>query len=783
MIHMRWIRLACVVLFVVGFAWAPVVIGASAVEELTKRMPDDVIAFAGTSGGDVLKGDFEKTALGRIWNDQGVRTFYQSIKKELLAKAVEESGDPNVSEKVDLVLKYVQLALSRPIVIGAAQVPVEDGPPIGGFAILDAGSRKAEFTAMLSKLEAMAGEDGIADKEIGDLKLRGPKDSDVPVYWGWVDNCFVIGLNDAKGAAVKYLSQPRSVTSASLAKVPGSGDALVITADVQRVRQLVGSIIREESGDEDANLFTSVVKSLGFNDVKACCIRAGFAGPDVVVNALLEAPTPATGVFANCKPIDPAWFGAVDVRAVTASAVNWDLAGLYDTIMNAVKTALPDEVEDIQQGIGEFESEAKLRIREELLASLAGPMVSYTLPAGAMVEAPMGGLVIAAKLKDAQAFEKAMTALGEFIVPQAEGMLQISEQKQDDGRTVHVWTIAPVAMMGLMPTWSVSGDHVVIASGVELCNLGVNQLASKGADGKSLLDAEGYKKVAAGLPQSLSSLSYVDSAVQFKQVMTQAQQFWPMATMLAMQQGVKLPAMLPSLTHIIKDLGPSVDYCYAAPDGLRSLYRGPGIEVSLATVAGGVAGVGVAMPALARAREQARTVASMSNLKQLGLAVIMYADDHDGKTPSDLEQAKPYYRDSKILESPRKPDWFDGPSYIYIPDQTTAGNVAGNIVAYENPEFGMDKVLVLFLDGHVEAMDHDRFQSELEATYERLGREMPGEESEEEVVESEEEEDAEDEDESEEEEESEEESDDEEESEDEEETEEPTTGIAIWQLP
>jgi len=82
------------------------------------------------------------------------------------------------------------------------------------------------------------------------------------------------------------------------------------------------------------------------------------------------------------------------------------------------------------------------------------------------------------------------------------------------------------------------------------------------------------------------------------------------------------------------------------------------------------------------------------------------------------------------LKSPRKPSWFDGPSYIYIPDQIVKGN-PGNIVAYENPEFGMDRVLALFLDGHVEAMDYDRFQSELEATYERLGREMPGQESEE----------------------------------------------------
>jgi len=725
MIQMRWIRLACVVLLVCGSAWAPAAMGASAAEELTKRLPDGVIAFVGTSGGDALKADFEKTALGRIWNDQGVQTFCQSIKTELMAKAKEKSGDPNVAQKVDMVVDCLRLALSRPIVLGVAQVPVEEGPPVAAFAILDSGDRQPALAALVSKLEAMAGQDQIVDKEVGSLKLRGPEDSDFPVYWGWAGSRFVVALNDSQGAAVKYLSQPRSAPPASLGRVPGTDDALVINADIQKALQLAGSIIRKESGEKDADTFTTVLGKLGLADVKGFCARAGFAGPDVVVQAMLEMPTPGTGVFAASKPIDPAWFGAVDARAVTASAGNWNPAVVYDTVLGALKTALPEsDYAHIQEGIAGVESELKLRIRDELLGSMAGPMISYSLPAGTMAEAPMGGAVVAAKLDNAQVFEKSMTALGEFISAQAGGMLQIGSQQRDDGRTVHVWTIAPVAMMGVMPTWSIANDHVVIASNTPLCDLGVKQLVSKGADGKSLLDAEGYKKVAAGLPASLSSLSYVDSAVQLTQVMTQVQQMWPMATMLAAQQGFKLPMMLPSLAHIAKDMGPSIDYCQVTPDGMRSLYRGPGVEISLAAVAGGAVGAGIALPAMARTREQARTVASMSNLKQVGLALHTYAEDHDDKFPSDLDQLGRYLGNAKVLQSPHKPKDFDGPSYIYIPDQSLDG-YPGNIVAYENPEFAGDEIVTLFLDGHVEKMPQDRFRSELDATYERLDRKKP----------------------------------------------------------
>jgi len=133
------------------------------------------------------------------------------------------------------------------------------------------------------------------------------------------------------------------------------------------------------------------------------------------------------------------------------------------------------------------------------------------------------------------------------------------------------------------------------------------------------------------------------------------------------------------------------------------------------------------MPALARARQQAKNVVSMNNLKQLGLSVIMYADDHDGKLPDNLEQAKQYYGNPKVLESPLKPKGFAGPSYIYVNNGQSMKikSPARQIVIYENPKYCKDTINAVFLDGHVERMKRDRFRESLEATYKQLGREMP----------------------------------------------------------
>ncbi|MGE5295200.1 MAG: H-X9-DG-CTERM domain-containing protein [Solirubrobacterales bacterium] len=727
MVPVRWGRLAGVVLFVISVTQGPAAFGASAVEELTKRMPDDVVAFIGTSGSDVLKGDFEKTLIGRIWNDPGVRTFYQSIKFEVLAKAQQETGDAAFPKKVDDVLGTIRLALSRPVVIGAAQVPVEEGPPVAGFVILDAGDRKAELETAVSRLEAIIGRDNIVGQTIDSFVLRASGVlNPMPLYWGWIDNHFVVVVNDAKGVAVKYLSRPRSKPHTSLGKAPDNGDALVVAADLQKARQLIGSTILSDSGKEDADAFASVLKGLGLADAKGFIARAGFAGPDLTVQAVLETPASAAGLFSLYKPLDPGCLAVVDARAVTAGAANCDFAALYDAILGVVKSISPeDDYPAAQKAISRFESEAKLRIREGLLASLAGPMVFYSLPSGAVMEMPRGGAAVIAKLKDAPLFEKTMVALGTLAASKAKGAFQPSEEKRDAGRVVHVWVIPPLAMMGMTPTWSIVKDQAVIGFSTEMHDLAVQRLVSSDASTKSLLAVEGYRKTAAELPKNLTRLTYIDSQVRFSQSMMQLRQAWPMITMMTTRTGLRLPAAMPPLTQVTREMKPSLRYSYWASDGLHMTYRGPGIEVGQMDVNKTALGMGILMPALARVRQLSFRMTSGTNLVGIGKACQSYAAHHDGKLPPDLKTlVTEADLPAKFLESKLKPKDFAGPSYIYISGQSASMD-RQNVVAYDNPEFCTEGVNVLFLDGHVEFMRPKEFRLTLEATCKRLNRPMP----------------------------------------------------------
>jgi len=697
----------------------------SAAEKLLTMMPDDVVGFVATSGGDDLKPAFEKTIMSRIWNDAGVITFREAIKKELMAKAAQEMAELN-DTGVDLIEGIIRQVTARPLVIGVAQKDTAQGPPLYGFAILDAGPRKAEMAASLAKLESFADEGDIVEIEIGSAKLHGPKDpGDVPGYWGWVGNYFVFAVNDGKGLALKYVQGNNSRPApACLQNVPGTGDALVVHFNREKVFNILGMIAGMEGGqgEEEFAAIKAAIRELGLNNIKSFTERVGFDGPDIVGNCFMEMPQPRTGIFANFKTINLSMFDMADPGAISATAVNCDIAGIYDTVMKTARNVIGDDFSEVEQGIAAIEAELNFKIRQGLLESLSGPMLFYVLPGGVTMQSPQGGFVIIAKLKDAKLWEDSLTALGKFAAEKSEGMVQVSSQVQE-GRTVYTWAVMPLAMAQVMPSWTVVGDQVVVGSNPALLTSAVSQINS---GTNSIRSTDGFSKVTAKLPADLLSFKYGDSKLQFTQLTTALQQFWPMATMFASNAGVKLPFVLPQLSHIAQDMGPSCQYSWFDAQGLRSYYRGAGIEPTLGAVAGGAVGAGILMPALARARQQARNAVSMSNLKQLGLAVIMYADDHDGTLPENFEQAKKYYGNSKVLESPLKPKDFDGPSYIYVSGHTMkAESPARQIVIYENPEYCQDTINALFLDGHVERMPQDRFRETLEATYKQLGREMP----------------------------------------------------------
>ena len=547
---------------------------SSPVEKLVSGTPDGVMGFIATSGGDHIKTAFDKTVTARLWRDPGVQSFIEALEKGLMGKITGGSDNAEAAPVIDMVRGYIRLALKRPVVIGVAQKQTQDGPPIYGFAMLEAGPRKSEIVSAVTNLEAMIGVDNIVDVQVGSLTMHGPKDpGGVPGYWGWNGDHFIISVNDATGLAMKNLKGDGSQALSQIQKVSEGGDALVIHINKDKIFGLLEMIAKMEGGEEEFGAIKSVIKELGLDNLKSLTARVGFDGKDTVSGSLLEIPAPRTGLFTHLKTIDLEMFDAVDAGAMAASAINIDMGGLYDTIFKAIKTVAGEDFAEVEQGIAAIEEQLQIKIRDGLLKSLEGPMVVYSMPASPSTGSPQGAFAIVAKLRDAKAWEQSLTALGQFAAAASEGMVQVSSQPQGD-KTVHTWTVLPLAMAQVMPTWCVVGDKVVIASNPTFMTSGINQLDS---GTKSIRSTEGFKKATANLPGNLISFRYNDTKTQFNQTMMAMQQFWPMVTMYAQKAGFKLPVVLPNLSHIAEYMGPSYEYSWFDNQGIRSRSRAVGL--------------------------------------------------------------------------------------------------------------------------------------------------------------------------------------------------------------
>ena len=145
--------------------------------------------------------------------------------------------------------------------------------------------------------------------------------------------------------------------------------------------------------------------------------------------------------------------------------------------------------------------------------------------------------------------------------------------------------------------------------------------------------------------------------------------------------------------------------------------------------------ISVVLPGMCRSREGANRVKCASNMKQIGLAAMMWAQDHGGRFPDDLDTIVTRYDlPAAVFNCPSSPDSpaqgataglmmedLHKPghlSYVYVGKGLTTASPVDAVVMYELPRnhnggdmgvtsgFGdkpmSDGMNVLFVDGHVE---------------------------------------------------------------------------------
>jgi prepilin-type processing-associated H-X9-DG protein len=108
--------------------------------------------------------------------------------------------------------------------------------------------------------------------------------------------------------------------------------------------------------------------------------------------------------------------------------------------------------------------------------------------------------------------------------------------------------------------------------------------------------------------------------------------------------------------------------------------------------------------AYAKAKDQAKRIASMSNVRQLLMAILMYSNDHRGHLPPNLAALTKYINNEEVFRNPRQPERKQGYTYVKPAEAriTQIKRPSERIVVYEALDEWKGGVTVGFLDGHVE---------------------------------------------------------------------------------
>ena len=111
------------------------------------------------------------------------------------------------------------------------------------------------------------------------------------------------------------------------------------------------------------------------------------------------------------------------------------------------------------------------------------------------------------------------------------------------------------------------------------------------------------------------------------------------------------------------------------------------------------------LPALSKAREKAETISCISNMKQIGLGIIIFADDNKDilpKTDDCKEKIFEYVGDEKCFHCPASAS--SGDSYRFFVNGEKLSNIkktSATIIAVCTSTHSNNTVNVLFADGHV----------------------------------------------------------------------------------
>lgn len=719
--------------------WASAVSAA----ELSDTMPAGTLLYIGWPGADALGQASKDTAWGKLMAEAEIVSFADRWHKEIwpaLDRLMRrELGRGEEAELYEPIVNLLSAAWQHPTALGVAGVGMgPQGPSVDIALLIRAGADSKQLADGVQTIVKMAIPSEATEAKVGggtlqEVMLPG---ANLPLRYGVLGNDFVITIGTkfsehwAAGSGAETLTKSERFAAAMKA-THGSSATPVIYVDLQGVITTLNTfqpmfaaervpILGEPEG------LKKLLDGLGLGSIQSLSVTMRPEAGGFVTSSFLHAPGLGEGLGAMFvqKPLTDSDLKLVPCDVTYATVCNFDLAGLYKAAMSAVKVVSPDVHGEIVPHIEEFENHLGVKIEQDLLGSFGDTWAIYDAPENGGIW--FTGITVLGELKPGNKLDASLDKIVKAIADAVgEEYLVSIREEQYRGQKIRYVNAGGVPMP-VAPAWTTVGDHWVFALYPQMVRTAIDQLAAKGP---TLLDNPDFQRGLKQMPAGYTSINYTDTVSGIRFLHSLAIPIG--ATLMSMAQGEGIPldaSLLPSSKTLTKHLFGNVSTSVTTKDGVLNVSYGA-IPIPIPAVGGGggVAGVammaGIALPALASARQNARQVVGMNNLRQIAMGCILYAEAHKGVLPPDLETLtngdNPLLSE-RMLKSPLDSSTAKS-SYGYVKGQTNTMDPR-NVIAFEDPKLHADNdfLMVAFLDGHVQRMTHEQFEEALQETKERV---------------------------------------------------------------
>lgn len=623
-----------VLVVLVGGSPLPLGLPPLAADPLIERATPKECLFYTSWNGTAAPDPKSDNAVEQLLAEPEVQEFGQElaaqIQKTLTGAA---KGDPRAAVLADTVPVLLKTLARRPGAFYVSDVTVAPTQSVSAALVVSAGDEGPKLREALARLEGLlAGELGdrakiepaeIAGVELKRLALPGGAPA---MLWGFRGELFILAVGEQETKSLIERLANKHDTPEWLSDIRDELEADrpvgTMYVNLAKILELAKPFISDPS-------VATALDTLGISKLDYLAVMQGLEDEGLVARTLLAIDGEPSGLLKliPAKPLALEDLNFVPRKSTFALVARFDLEDAYRTGL-AIATALdPKSAERFQENLGQAEQQFGLRLVDDLLKPLGDRWTLYSSSEEGGSLWTLGGLVASITLDDASRFtathDRLLAMAQNIINGQPKPPAQIRQSTVDG---VKVYTVQPNVPFFMAPSWAITKDRVVFTLNRQM----MRAVLRRPSHGKSLA---GDEDVAETIKEGPSVFSYQDTAELVASIYPLLQILEPLVNGTLAQQGVEfeLPT-LPSLSVLRRHLKPAIGTLQSTDDGfLSEQYTTVPVGLNMATTIPFT--VGLALPAIQKAREQGRRQAATNNLRQLELALIN-VDSLDGHLPA-----------------------------------------------------------------------------------------------------------------------------------------------------